>query len=163
MLPFVGALLAGVAGQAAMQVACCCVPLLVLPLGALPAGLAWRNDQTLTPSQGFAVSFIGVGLGAVLAAGIAVMSMGELDQTEVRGQLRNLIEQANETATEDQRMTQAEIDAEVARQAEALPFAPVVLAGIGTIIGGLVGMATIAMLRRSRPPPPIAPPAETGS
>jgi hypothetical protein len=128
-------------------VACCCVlPLAFLPFGFVPAAMAQRRDPSLTPGQGFAVSFIGVGLGMVLWAGVQFAiqsSSGAVQEQHVRQALEDALRQ-----NPDKRLTDEQIDELVGAVAGLLPYVPVLFAGIVSLLAGAVGAVTVSLSRR---------------
>lgn len=144
-------LLTSIPNAAANFAACCCCAGTFVPFGVVPSIVALRRDPGLSVAQGFAVSFIAVGVGMIAWTVVVTMSGGRnVDETE----LRRLFEEAQQQMPADNRWTEQELDAAVASAAGILPYVPVLAAAIVTLLSGLIGSLTVAMLRpRHRHPP----------
>ncbi len=128
----------------------------VIPLGWLPAFLAKKRDPWLASSQGFVIAFIAVGLGSLAAAAIQVFAPIKVPAPQ--GQDADWREALRKAFTEAQRDGAADLDpAEFERALDAveklLPYVPVVVAAVLTVISAFVGMVTVALMRAPQPPP----------
>lgn len=131
-----------------------------LPVGAVPALLALRNDPRLGAASGFAVAFISVGLGGIVLAGI---SFADWDPTTF--ELRGEFEQSFRARLQEEGYTEAEVDQMIEDLESRSRFVPVITAGLMALMGGLAGALAAAIVgRRQRPPPSQwGPPSTPGS
>lgn len=137
----------------ALTSACCCAAGF-LPYGFLPAWIATRRDPRLTPGQGFAVAFIGVGLGTVVWAVLNTPSFQQVDPAL----LREWFETAQEGMPVEQRRSKEEIDQMFETTRALIPYVPAIYATVTTLLAGFVGMLTVRIVRgRARPPEVDAP------
>jgi len=143
---FVGALFAAIGFATVTMVTPCCCGAAVLPAAVLPALIAWRDDTRMKPGHGFAVSFIAVGIGAILVATPMAFEFRKFDAEELRATLR---EQAAKSMGPD--VSAADIDVAVEAMATIWPYTPLVGAVVLTVMAGLLGLVTVAMLRRRGP------------
>lgn len=128
----------------------CCCCLYALPLGIVPAAIAARRDPGLAPFGGFAVSFIGVGLGGLLVAMRGVLALRETGRAEIEGRVREVLEGFNERVPPDQQLAGEQLEQTVAFWATVVPYVPVLLATVLTVFAGLLGLATVSVLRSRR-------------
>lgn len=126
---------------------CCCCAVETLPIGAVPAWLAARQDRRLRPAQGFAVAFIAAGLGSVVVAFVLFLQMRGMDTGEVRESVRAALEQANATSGTGA-LTREEIDRYAGAVVELFRFAPAIMATATTLLAAVVGMITVNVVRR---------------
>lgn len=135
---------------------CCTCGLSGAPVGFLPAFLAKRADPLLGPGQGFAVSFIGTGFGALTVAFLVMAVRGWEVPPEVLEQVREFLEQWNSQAPPGEEFSPEEIDQVVEQAGRLARFVPVVGSGVVSIIGGLTGLITVLIMGRPVPPTPPA-------
>ena len=148
-LPLLATLVPGAAGGC---VFCCALPLAPALLGYVPVAVALRRDPALSVGQGFALAFIAVGLGAVVAAIAGVAAVQAIDPSEIRDFVDRTVEQM---PAEERSNFPPERVAEVKDVAvDALPYVPVMLAALLTLCAGLAGLVLTAVLRRAPVPPP---------
>jgi hypothetical protein len=129
--------------------ACCCCGAAFIPYGLIPALVAMRRDPTLTTAQGFAVSFIAVGIGMVVWAGMIVLS-GETPSVDP-AVLRQQLVDYQKDLPEDQKSTAEELDAMVDFTIGLLPYVPVIVATGMTLLAGLAGMLFTSITRPRLP------------
>ena len=157
----------GILGQLLTGTSCCCCPLHVVPLGVLPAVWMLRRDPALTPGQGFAVSFIANGLGAIASAITELLLNADPQKrATMHADAQRYLEELSRNSK--QPMTPDEMADRLAVIDGILPYLPVVYAAIFTVIAGMCGLFAVGMLRRRRvtvlpppappPPPPTTPP-----
>jgi hypothetical protein len=143
-------LLLGLAQDGALIAPCCCCGRIPL-IGFVPAMLLLRRDARLTPGQGFAVSFIAVGIAELAIAAVAVL-FGPMPS--LPSQVVEMIEASGREAG----LSEAEVREQVEMLESLLPYVPILAAAFATLCAGVVGAATVALLRRraGEPPPPPA-------
>ncbi|MFO1053491.1 MAG: hypothetical protein U1F36_14860 [Planctomycetota bacterium] len=141
-------------GGAPTALSACCA-FAFLPFGFLPAWLALRRDPLLSTGQGFAVSFIAVGLGISLWAVPMILSAPTPDPRTIR----KAVVEWQKTVPEDSRMEADEVDRTVRMAVQVLPYLPALHAVWTTVLAGFVGMMTVARARRAQlpqqPPPDV--------
>ena len=136
--------------------ACCTCGLTGAPVGFVPAFLAKRADPSLVPGQGFAVSFIGTGLGALAVTFIALAVQGWELSPEELDQLRRWLEEASSELPQGERPSPEEFDELVTFAGLVSRFVPVVASLLVIIMGGLTGLITVSIMGRRAPQPPPA-------
>jgi hypothetical protein len=124
--------------------ACCCCAVGFVPSGFVPAFLAARRDPHLTAGQGFAVSFIAVGIGTIAWAVIGALSVSSQDPQLIR----DAVMAAQEGLPADQRLEQEELDALTDFLRAVLPFVPAVQAAVTTVFAGIAGMLSVGFAKR---------------
>lgn len=136
--------------SAAFAVLCCGTCSTPLLFGVLPPLVALARDPDLSPGQGFAVTFIGVGAGLIALAGWAVLSMTPEDMLVIEDQLRQELEaQRNEgLAISDQ-----EIEEQVDMTRRLFPYVVPLMGLAGSLLAGMIGAVTVSVLRGRRLPP----------
>ena len=128
---------------------CCCAGLTAAPVGLLPAGLALRRDPYMGAASGFAVAFIGVGLGAVALAAVTLLQGFDLG-TEALDLLSNdLLERG---------YAKDEVDRSLLLLQRGGPVLTIVTAGLLALAAGVSGAVLAAWVdrrhrRRLAPPP----------
>jgi hypothetical protein len=135
--------------------ACVCCGML-LPVGYLPAAIAFRADPTLTRAQGFAVAFIAVGIGTLVVTIQQVLRLQDLDLAALDRQLRPQIEELLRQ-TGGKEPAPEEIEAAVESMRRVVHYAPVAFAAFLTVVAGFVGMLTVGLLGGRRLPLPPGP------
>ena len=134
---------------------CCTCGLSGAPVGFLPAFLAKRADPSLGPGQGFAVSFMGTGLGALAVAFLVVAVLGWELSPEELDQIRQSLEEASSQLPPGEGPSPEDFDQFVALAGQVARFLPVAASGLVIIMGGLTGLITVLIMgRRASPPPP---------
>ena len=136
--------------------ACCTCGLTGAPVGFVPAFLAKRADPSLAPGQGFAVSFIGTGLGALAVAFLVMVVRGWEVPPEVLDQIRQQLEQTRSELPAGEGPSPEEIDQAVKLTGQLGRFVPVAASLLIIIMGGLTGLITVLIMGRRGPPPPPA-------
>jgi hypothetical protein len=139
--------------QTPLPAGCCCCVTLPLPLGVLPAMIALRRDAALTPAQGFAVSFIAVGLGAALLALLSVALAQGVNLTEMELELRRTFDELNRA--QGGGLSQEQIERSVGIAMRLAPYGPAIVAAVLSVVAGVTGLLTVAILRRRSPPPAL--------
>ena len=136
--------------------ACCSCGLSGAPVGFLPAILARRQDPTIGPAQGFAVSFISVGIGALVVVFVTMVLQGWEVPPESFQALRESLEEWNRERPLDQKLTEAEIEETIEFTRNFAQYVPLINSGMIIVVGGLTGLISVALMGRSAPPPPPA-------
>lgn len=126
---------------------CCTLGCSGVPVGFVPAFLASRRDPWLGPGAGFAVSFLAVGLGAVVLAGVTMVRGFGIDPQvldAIADQLRS-----------DRQLTEEEVQRSLQATEDFARFFPVLGASFVAISAGVCGAVVGAFAgRRHRHPPP---------
>lgn len=151
-------LLAGLLPALFPMTHCCCCGY-ALPIGIVPALIASRRDPSLTPGQGFAVSFIAAGIGSWLVAGLGVLAAREAGRDQFAENVRQVLEAWNERAPADQQLSGEELEQSIAFWATVAPYVPVLLATVLTVVAGVLGLVTIVVRSRRARQAPLPPPA----
>ena len=129
----------------------CTAGILIWFLGALPAWMLWRQGHYVTSGHGFAAAFFGVGCGSGLGVILQMVSPGmeKAKLHEWTGELTRLI--VEESQRQGQPMPVPE--AELRETLEGICLAaPIPMALVGSVVAGFVGMLTLSLLSRRRPP-----------
>lgn len=136
----------GVAGN-------CCCSLEAFPLGVLVAYMAWRRDPTLTPGQGFSVSFIACGLGTAVTALILIIE-SPTNRPEFVSEFREALQEVNQDTDPAAKLSPEMIEQFSQTAAAMAPYVPAVGALVCTLLAALSGLVTALALRgRHREPP----------
>ena len=135
---------------------CCTCGLSGVPVGFLPAFLARRQDPQLGPVQGFAVSFIATGIGALALAFLVMGVMGWEIPPEWPETIREGFSEANRDLPPDEQLSPEEIEDVVQLIGQGLQLLPVIASGMVIVMGGLTGLITVSLMGRRAPPPPPA-------
>jgi hypothetical protein len=143
----------GTLGFAASACVCCGA---LLPVGYLPAAIAFRADPTLTRGQGFAVSFIGVGIGVLVVTIQQILQLQDLDPAALDRDLRPQIEELLRQ-TGGKEPAPEEIEAAIESMRKVIRYAPVAFAAFLTVVAGFVGMLTVGLMGGRRQPWPPEP------
>ncbi len=126
--------------------ASCCCMFEAIPLGLIPAWLAVSRDPRLTPGQGFAVSFIAVGIGSLCVAVVASLELRSVDTTALRHELMQMIAQWAEAS--GQPMPEAERAARAEQLIGMRQYVPAVVATVLTVLAGITGMIGVRFARQ---------------
>lgn len=134
---------------------CCTCGLSGVPVGFLPAILAVRQDPNMSPVQGFAVSFIATGIGALAVAFVVMGVQGWEVPPDALEQIREGLTELNRDAPAGEQLSPEEIEGFVDTFGQLAQFLPVIASGLVIVMGGLSGMVTVSFMRRRalRPPP----------
>ncbi len=137
-------------------VTCCTCGVSGVPVGFLSAFLAKRQDPMLGPVQGFAVSFIGTGVGVLALAFLVMVVQGWDVPPDFLEQVREYIEELNRQAPASEQQTPEEIAEFVELAGQIYQFMPLISSGFIIVTGGMTGLITASMMGRRGPPPPPA-------
>jgi hypothetical protein len=135
---------------------CCTCGLSGVPVGFLPAILAKRQDPNMGPVQGFAVSFIATGIGALVVAFVVMGVQGWEVPPDALEQIREGLEELNREAPAGEQRSPEEIEEFVEVFGQFTQFLPVIASGLVIVMGGLSGLFTVSLMSRRLPPPPPA-------
>ncbi len=137
-------------------ITCCTCGVSGAPVGFLAAFLAKRQDPQLGPVQGFAVSFIGTGVGVLALAFLVMVVQGWDVPPDFLEQVREYIEEINRQAPASEQQTPEEIAEFVELTGQIYQFMPLISSGFIIVSGGMTGLITASMMGRRGPPPPPA-------
>ena len=132
----------------------CCCAIQPAPIGAFISFLALRRDPALTPGQGFTVAFIASGVGALIVALPQVLDAPSVSERE--SAVLQQLESVNEQMAPADKFTAQEMQEAAASIAQLMPYVPVVVALVFTVIAGVCGLLTAGYLRgriATTPPP----------
>ncbi|MHC4079273.1 MAG: hypothetical protein ACYST0_12630 [Planctomycetota bacterium] len=136
----------------------CTAGILIWFLGVLPAFMLSRQGPHFTGGHGFAAAFIGVGGGSAVGVILQMLYPG-MDEVALRESIGELTKELmNEIQRQGQPapMPQAELQEMLGT---CFLAAPIPLALVGSVVAGFVGMLTLNLISRRRPPqyPPPTP------
>ncbi len=137
-------------------ITCCTCGVSGAPVGFLSAFLAKRQDPQLGPVQGFAVSFIGTGVGVLALAFLVMVVQGWDVPPDFLEQVREYIQEINRQAPASEQQTPEEIAEFVELAGQIYQFMPLISSGFIIVTGGMTGLITASMMGRRGPPPPPA-------
>ena len=105
--------------------------------------------------QGFAVSFIATGIGALAVAFVVMGVQGWEVPPDALEQIREGLTELNRDTPAGEQLSPEEIEEFVETFGQFAQFLPVIASGLVIVMGGLSGMVTVSFMRRRalRPPP----------
>lgn len=126
----------------------CTAGIFVWFLGALPAWMLWnKQGARFSGGHAFAAAFLGVGCGSAVGVILQTVAPG-LDEAKLREWTERIME---ESRRQGQPLPIEEAEFREALESMCLT-APIVTALVGSIVAGFVGMLTLSLLNRRRPP-----------
>lgn len=133
--------------EAVSLASCCCViPVGFVPYAALTVLLALRRDPSLTPGQGFTVSFIAVGLGLAIWGGLTGMNADPVAiETVLRDSMHEQI-----LSNPGSGLTLEEADELAASMASFAPYGALVVALVSALLAGVVGLMVVSFANGRR-------------
>ena len=108
------------------------------------------------PVQGFAVSFIAPGIGALAVAFVVMGVQGWEVPPDFLEQARETLEELNRDVPAGEQRSPEEIEELVEIFGQVAQFMPVIASGLVIVVGGLSGLVTVLFMGRRVPPPPPA-------